>query len=340
LIAGLTIPSIGLPLMERQRKFVESFSDLLGISANKAIDFLCEAKLIEKHNRHKTMCINKGSWEALIFEFCLEIEREERSDISFLGKRMHVTRIGRLCDDNPIAFTARDQVQRFLKTGWKPKRLRATVQAREFVSKTSLDLTIIMAKRQKELDEKERKERNELDEKEAGDSDGDYESEEEQTLPYETPAKLQSLVTFDMKDAMTEPIKWTSPNGSPNTAIPVPCCGTRHSFRNSANRTGWIQQIIESMYNKEKVLPEVAIEWLIEAIFELHPQEFESFCERKGYLLPKTARMPKDKTAAMWTDANVSYGVQRLINRSTVASTSVDGYLRRRKTFADSETQP
>jgi hypothetical protein len=85
-----------------------------------------------------------------------------------------------------------------------------------------------MAKRQKELDEKERKERDEKerkerkewDEKEAGydgDSDGDYESEEEQTLPYETPAKLQSLVTFDMKDAMTKPIKWTSPNGSPHS---------------------------------------------------------------------------------------------------------------------------
>jgi hypothetical protein len=109
---------------------VESFSDLLGISANKANEFLCEAKLIEKHNRHKTMCINKGRWEALISEFCLEIEREEISDISFLGKRMHVIRIGRLCDDNPIAFTARDQAQRFFKTGWKPKRLRATVQAR------------------------------------------------------------------------------------------------------------------------------------------------------------------------------------------------------------------
>jgi hypothetical protein len=120
-----------------------------------------------------------------------------------------------------------------------------------------------MAKRQKELDEKERKERDEKerkerkewDEKEAGYdgdsdgvSDGDNESEEEQNLPYETPAKMQSLVTFDTKDAMSKPI----------------------------------------MYNKEKVLPKVAIEWLIEAIFELHPQEFEYTGVDIGILMGNT----------------------------------------------------
>jgi hypothetical protein len=36
------------------------------------------------------MCINKGRWEALISKFCLEIEREEISDIHYLGKRMNV----------------------------------------------------------------------------------------------------------------------------------------------------------------------------------------------------------------------------------------------------------
>jgi hypothetical protein len=58
------------------------------------------------------------------------------------------------------------------------------------------------------------------------------------------------------------------------------------------------------MVNKEKVLPEVGAEWLIGAIFERYRPEFESFCQRKGYLLPMTARMPKDKSAAMWKDGN------------------------------------
>jgi hypothetical protein len=36
------------------------------------------------------------------------------------------------------------------------------------------------------------------------------------------------------------------------------------------SQTGWIEHIIENMFNKKKVLPEVGAEWLIEAIFERH----------------------------------------------------------------------
>jgi hypothetical protein len=101
------------------------------------------------------------------------MELERISDIHYLGDKMYVMRIGDLCRDNPATFNARAQAKRFFETDWTPKRLRATVQANEFLSKTSLDLTIIMVKRQKELDEKERKQRSimvkrqkELDEKE------------------------------------------------------------------------------------------------------------------------------------------------------------------------------
>jgi hypothetical protein len=76
---------------------------------------------------------------------------------------MYVMRIGDLCRDNPVTFNARAQAKRFFETAWKPKRLKATVQAKEFLSKTSLDLTIIMAKQQKELNEKERKEREDFE---------------------------------------------------------------------------------------------------------------------------------------------------------------------------------
>jgi hypothetical protein len=57
--------------------------------------------------------------------------------------------------------------------GWEPKRLRATRQSSEFLSNTSLDLTIFMAKQQKKLDEKERK-------KESANGDGDDESEDDE----------------------------------------------------------------------------------------------------------------------------------------------------------------
>jgi hypothetical protein len=294
---------------------LESFCDLLGISANKANEYLCEAKLLETHNVHKTIGINKRGWDTLKSEFGLEIEREHIRDIHYLGKKMHVLRIGCLCDDNPTTFTAKDQAKRFFDTGWKPKRLRATVQAKEFLSKTSLDLTIIMVKRQKEMDEKERKERKERKKEGEGDEPSDDESEDDESDPYKTPAKSQSVV-FNRKDAMVEPIKWASANNKEQTAVYLPRAGTRDSFRKLAKQTGWIGHIIiENMLNKERVLPEVGVEWLIEAIFEQFRPEFESFCQRKGYLLSTTARIPQEKSAAMWTEVNVSYGAQRIINQ-------------------------
>jgi hypothetical protein len=67
---------------------------------------------------------------------------------------------------------------------------------------------------------------------------------------------------------------------------------------------------------RRKVSEEVGVEWLVEAIFERHRPQFDLFCERKGYImLPTTARMPKGRTTAMWTDGNVSYGAQRTINQ-------------------------
>jgi hypothetical protein len=306
---------------------LESFSDLLGITAEKANEFLLAAKLMERHKVHKTIGINKRGWDTLKSEFGLEIEWERISDIHYLGDKMYVMRIGDLCRDNPVTFNARAQAKRFFETAWKPKRLRATVQAKEFLSKTSLDLTIIMAKQQKELDEKERKEREDKKRKERekdggydGDGDGDEseddddERKDDESFQFKSPAKSKSI-EFNMNDARTKPIRWVSPNGKPRAAVCIPRTATRGSFRNSAKSTGWIENVTESMYNKEKIPAEVGTEWLIEAIFERHRPQFESFCERKGYMLPKSARMPKDKSAAMWTDGNVSYSVQRIINQ-------------------------
>jgi hypothetical protein len=129
----------------------------------------------------------------------------------------------------------------------------------------------------------------------------DDESEDDvgalESFPYKSVAEPKSM-NFVMKDAFTKPIRWKSPNGSHQTAVRIPCAGTRMSFRKSAQQTQWIEQVTESMLKHEKVLPEVGVEWLIEALFERHRPQFESFCERKGYLLPTTARMPEGKSAA------------------------------------------
>jgi hypothetical protein len=265
---------------------LESLSDLLGISANKANEYLCAAKLLVPHNKYpKTMGINKNGWDALKSEYHLDIDLEQTSS-QHLGKRMHVMRIGCLCDDNNnTTFSAVQQAKSFFeKESWKPKRLRPTSQATDFLSKASLDLTIIMAKQQKELDEKE-KQQKELNEKEKQQKELDEKERNDEILALKSAKPVQ----FDMKDACTEPIRWQSPNGKKQTAVRIPRTGTRLSFRKTALQTRWIEQVTESMLDKEKVLPEVGVEWLIESLYERHRPQFESFCERKGYLLPTKA---------------------------------------------------
>jgi hypothetical protein len=129
---------------------LEPFSDLLGITAEKANEFLCAAKLMVRHKVSKVLGPNINGWDAIISEFGLEIELVQITDKNCLGDRMYVMRIGDLCRDSPVTFNARAQAKSFFETGWKPKRLRATVQAKEFLSKTSLDLTIKEGVRRKE----------------------------------------------------------------------------------------------------------------------------------------------------------------------------------------------
>jgi hypothetical protein len=50
------------------------------------------------------------------------------------------------------------------------------------------------------------------------------------------------------------------------------------------------------MLDKGKVLPEVGVEWLFEAMLERYQPQFESFCERKGFKrTSKDAKMPARK---------------------------------------------
>jgi hypothetical protein len=180
------------------------------------------------HNKHKIVGPYKQGWDDLKNEYSLDIESERASGIHNLGNRLHVMRIGSLCENSPTTFNAKHQAKSYFESGWKPKRLRVTRQANDFLSKTSFDLTIFMAKQQKELDEKEREERKEEGEYDGDDDDSfplatsDHEREDDESFPYETPAKSQPVV-FDMKHAKAEPIVWKSPNGTTQTAVRIPC---------------------------------------------------------------------------------------------------------------------
>jgi hypothetical protein len=311
---------------------LESLCDLLGVSAEKANDYLCAAKLMTLHNKYKTMGIVTKNWESLICEFGLDIEFEAVTDIHVLGKRMHAIRIGCLGKNNRnTAFSAIKQATRFFvgeapvfykgennvkqiegfKKGWEPERLRGTRQSNELLSKMSLDLAIFMTMQQKELDEKERmgKQQKELDEKEQMAKQQKELDEKEQSLAYKSQAKSK-WVEFNMDDPKTEPIRWKSPNGKTQTAVHIPCSSTRAGFRMSAKRTGWIEQVVANMFDKAKVPEEVGVEWLIEAIWERYRPQFDAFCVRKGYVLP-VKRTLKERRQMSWKKAKLKRELEK-----------------------------
>jgi hypothetical protein len=111
---------------------LESFCDLLGVSAKKANEYLCAAKLLKRCNRYDTVSRNRLGWESLKADYGLDVEFEEASHGAFLGKRMYLMRIGCLCRNNKnTTFTAIQQGTRFFegenpkqndgfKKGWEP----------------------------------------------------------------------------------------------------------------------------------------------------------------------------------------------------------------------------
>lgn len=134
---------------------------------------------MEQNNRYKTMGLNKTGWDALKSEYKLDIELGEASDKHHLGNRMHVMRIDCLEDDSRTTFTAKEQAKRFFDTEWKPMRLSITREANDFRSKIALNLTVFMAKQQRELDKKERKKEGRSDsDDDDDDGEGDDESED------------------------------------------------------------------------------------------------------------------------------------------------------------------
>ena len=109
-----------------------------------------------------------------------------------------------------------------------------------------------------------------------------------------------------MKDAKHAPIRWKSPNGTQQTAIRIPRSGTiRLSFRKSAQQSEWIEHVVDTNFNKEKV----SVEWLWsrsrKGFFESVRCFISVGVRTQGLIHVSIARMPKEKTAAVWTAANL-----------------------------------
>jgi hypothetical protein len=254
---------------------IEAFCDLLGVSARKANDYLHAANLMKKHNVHKTFGPNAEGWRELISEYGLEAELVQTTDYKHLGAKVWVLRIGCLSkNNNYMTFDAKQQAKRFFgshdgfEAGWQPKRLRATSQANDFLCNTAFALTLFLAEKTAE-EKKEAEKQKGCDGGEVDDDDSD-ESEDEKSASFKTPKKPTSdptkppptEVKFDMNDAKDKSIQWQSPNGKVMNAIRVPEAGTRKSFRKMAKLTGWIDNVVVSMYNADKVPEEVGVGWL------------------------------------------------------------------------------
>jgi hypothetical protein len=253
---------------------LESFCDLLGISAKKANEYLCAANLMKPHNRHNTLGLNREGWDALKNEFCLDIDLALATDTKHLGSKVHVIRIGCLCDDNPTTLSAKKQATRFFETGWKPKWLRVASQANDFISKTSSDLTIFMAK----LDEKEREERK----KEASPL----------AAAATTAAATAAAAAADAAAAAAaaeaavrkrsvqinilekdKPVTIHGANGKDMTWIRVPKCSTLESCTKSLRISNFVPNLLHAMADKEQ--EEEAALWLFLSMGRNFPNEFE-----------------------------------------------------------------
>jgi hypothetical protein len=138
---------------------IDSFCDILGVSAKWANDYLCAIKLLTPHNVNKNMlCINQKVWNRLKSEFCLDVELVPVKDINYLcSKNVWVFRVGCLSENNHnTTFDAKQQARRFLAgegdfhAGWQPKRLWATSQANSFVCNTAFAFSILKANKESE----------------------------------------------------------------------------------------------------------------------------------------------------------------------------------------------
>ena len=164
---------------------VPALSDILGVHARVANDYLVAAGLLVAQRSHGTLCPNKKAWDGLKAQYQLDIELEQARDAKCLGPdRLYFLCIGCLGPhkSNCTTFTAKDQAKRYLfgdttkhyiyEKGWQPKRMRTARQQNEFACSTSLDLAIYLVKKTN-LDD---------DHKEDDDDDDDDEVDETRTV--------------------------------------------------------------------------------------------------------------------------------------------------------------
>ena len=89
---------------------LESISDLLGVNPSFVNNLLLVAGLLKKHNRFGTLFADLEVWEQLAAAFKLDIEVCKIDSVDYVGKKVWVLCVGRLCGHNNFStFDAREQ---------------------------------------------------------------------------------------------------------------------------------------------------------------------------------------------------------------------------------------
>ena len=101
---------------------IKPFSDLLGVSENKANDYLRAAKLLVVPKRGSKLNASRNDWEMLAGQYRLDIEVTKVSMEKYIGKKVWVLRIGSLCVGLPLVLS----VTRLYGIGGREQSLRVS----------------------------------------------------------------------------------------------------------------------------------------------------------------------------------------------------------------------
>ena len=116
-----------------------------------------------------------------------------------------------------------------------------------------------------------------------------------------------------MNAAYKDPVKYKAANAKEQVLLRIPRIGTEASYHKNAQSIGWIRHLL-SHHVGEDIDSEESGVWLLEELHRLLPKSFERVAARKGFTIPH-ARMPINRTAAMWQDAKVDYRQSILIGK-------------------------
>ena len=116
-----------------------------------------------------------------------------------------------------------------------------------------------------------------------------------------------------MNAVYKDPVKYKASNGKEQVLLRIPRSVTEASYHKNAQSIGRICHLLLHHAGEDVDLEESGV-WLLEELHRLLPKSFERVAARKGFTIPH-ARMPINRTSAMWQDAEVDYRQSRSIGK-------------------------